>query len=56
MSEPGRPATPDMPAADFGPWREVSGELNGTVRHALRSAQTEATPADTLMIWAFCGT
>ena len=49
LNEPGRPAPRDVPAADLGPWREVSGELNGTVRHALRSAQSEATPAETLM-------
>ncbi len=49
LGEPGRPAPRDVPAADLGPWREVSGELNGTVRHALRSAQSEATPADALM-------
>lgn len=40
----------DTPAAvDLTPWQEVGDELNGTVRHALRSAQTEATPADALM-------
>ncbi|MGM9483881.1 GGDEF domain-containing protein [Roseateles sp. NT4] len=44
----------DTPAAapgiDTSPqWADVSGELNGTVRHALRSPQTEATPADALM-------
>ncbi|HEY1129565.1 MAG TPA: GGDEF domain-containing protein [Roseateles sp.] len=30
-------------------WTEISGELASTVRHALRSPQTEATPADALM-------
>ncbi|KQW51888.1 MULTISPECIES: GGDEF domain-containing protein [unclassified Roseateles] len=36
--------------ADASPhWADVSGELNATVRHALRSPQTEATPADALM-------
>ncbi|MBV8034980.1 diguanylate cyclase [Roseateles sp.] len=38
------------PAADTRThWTAISGELNGTVRHALRSPQTEATPADALM-------
>ena len=37
------------PAVDLSPWKDISGELNGTVRHALRSPQTEATPADALM-------
>jgi diguanylate cyclase len=37
-------------AVDTSPlWADVSGELNGTVRHALRSPQSEATPADALM-------
>jgi diguanylate cyclase len=45
------PATrDDAPAVDAAPhWSGISDELNGTVRHALRSAQTEATPADALM-------
>lgn len=30
-------------------WPEIGAELNTTVRHALRSPQTEATPADALM-------
>ncbi len=30
-------------------WLNLSGELNGTVRHALRSPATEATPADALI-------
>ncbi|MCF8207253.1 MAG: diguanylate cyclase [Methylotenera sp.] len=30
-------------------WLTLSGELNGTVRHALRSPATEATPADALI-------
>jgi len=34
---------------DLAPWHAVSAELAGTVRHALRSPQTEATPADVLM-------
>jgi diguanylate cyclase len=39
-----------LPAADTSRhWVDVSGELNNTVRHALRSPQTEATPADALM-------
>lgn len=38
------------PTVDANPlWTDISGELNGTVRHALRSPQTEATPADALM-------
>jgi diguanylate cyclase len=41
--------TPAAPAVDLGPWHDVSGELHATVRHALRSPQTEATPADALM-------
>ena len=40
----------DPPVVDATPhWSDISGELNGTVRHALRSAQTEATPGDALM-------
>jgi len=40
----------EPPTADTSPhWAAVSAELNGTVRHALRSPQTEATPADALM-------
>ena len=38
-----------VPTVDLGPWQDLSGELNGTVRHALRSPQTEATPADALI-------
>jgi len=30
-------------------WPEIGADLNATVRHALRSPQTEATPADVLM-------
>lgn len=30
-------------------WPEIGAELNGTLRHALRSPQTEATPADALL-------
>jgi diguanylate cyclase len=38
------------PAAfDATPWLDIGAELNGTVRHALRSPQAEATPADALM-------
>jgi diguanylate cyclase len=36
-------------AFDATPWLDIGGELNGTVRHALRSPQTESTPADALM-------
>ncbi|MFG6465597.1 diguanylate cyclase domain-containing protein [Roseateles sp. BYS87W] len=39
-----------IPLVDTQPhWSAVADELNGTVRHALRSPQTEATPADALM-------
>ncbi len=39
-----------LPAAEPSPqWVEISGELTGTVHHALRSPATEATPADALM-------
>ncbi len=34
---------------DATPWQDIGAELNGTVRHALRSPQAEATPADALM-------
>ncbi|RZJ07741.1 MAG: GGDEF domain-containing protein [Rubrivivax sp.] len=37
------------PAVDAVSWHDISGELNGTVRHALRSPLSEATPADALM-------
>jgi len=37
------------PIVDLAPWQDISDELNGTVRHALRAAPTEATPADALM-------
>ncbi len=37
------------PPVDLAPWHAISAELGGTVRHALRSPQTEATPADALM-------
>jgi len=33
----------------MAPWQDIGAELNATVRHALRSPQTEATPADVLM-------
>jgi len=39
----------DAPASVDPHWGDISGELNGTVRHALRSPQSEATPADALM-------
>jgi diguanylate cyclase len=40
----------DPPAVDATlQWSAISSELNGTVRHALRSAQTEAAPGDALM-------
>lgn len=49
LSRTGLRDTP-APAVDTSPhWADVSGELSGTVRHALRSPQTEATPADALM-------
>lgn len=39
-----------MPApVDLAPWQDMGGELNATVRHALRSPSAEATPADALM-------
>ncbi|RZL31408.1 MAG: GGDEF domain-containing protein, partial [Rubrivivax sp.] len=37
------------PPVDLAPWLDVGSELNRTVRHALRSPQTEATPADALI-------
>jgi len=44
------PASAPLPvAAAPTHWPEVGAELNATVRHALRSPQTEATPADALM-------
>ncbi|MFT7723413.1 MAG: diguanylate cyclase [Roseateles sp.] len=54
----GRAAPPDAAPApgpvpelvpDLAPWHALSGELNATVRHALRSPQSEATPADALI-------
>lgn len=39
----------DDPPPDLAPWHDIGAELNGTVRHALRSPQTEATPADALI-------
>jgi diguanylate cyclase len=48
LSRTGARDTP--PAPDASPhWLALSGELNGTVRHALRSPETEATPADALI-------
>jgi diguanylate cyclase len=47
LREPG--AAPAPFAAAPTHWPEVGAELNATVRHALRSPQTEATPADALM-------
>jgi diguanylate cyclase len=52
FGELGRTGTHDgaaVAAVDLAPWHDIGAELNGTVRHALRSAQTEATPADALM-------
>ncbi|MDR7335006.1 diguanylate cyclase domain-containing protein [Roseateles asaccharophilus] len=51
FGELSRTGTRDSGAAPFDatPWLDIGGELNGTVRHALRSPQTEATPADALM-------
>lgn len=46
------PAQPQAQApTDDGPghWPGIGAELNQTVRHALRSPQTEATPADALI-------
>jgi diguanylate cyclase len=37
------------PPVDLARWQDIAAELNGTVCHALRSPQTEATPADVLM-------
>ena len=49
LSRTGLRDTPP-PVADTSPhWLALSGELNGTVRHALRSPETEATPADALI-------
>ena len=39
-----RPGTDAPP-----PWADISGELNGTVRHALRSPDSESATADGLM-------
>ncbi|MCY4743661.1 GGDEF domain-containing protein [Pelomonas sp. UHG3] len=49
LDEPLRLDLP-TPAVDLAPWRDVSRELGGTVTHALRSPQTEATPAEALML------
>lgn len=43
----GEPAS--AAAADLTPWHDIGAELSNTVQHALRSPQTEATPADALM-------
>lgn len=43
----GEPAS--AAAADLTPWHDIGAELSSTVQHALRSPQTEATPADALM-------
>lgn len=49
LSRTGLRDTPP-PVVDTTPhWADIGNELNGTVRHALRSPQTEATPADALM-------
>ncbi|MGQ3055353.1 MAG: GGDEF domain-containing protein [Roseateles sp.] len=47
----GRTGLHDAPTpVDASPhWADISGELNATVCHSLRSPQTEATPADALM-------
>jgi len=45
LREPAPAAARAAPSA----WPEVGGELGATVRHALRSPQAEATPADALM-------
>lgn len=39
----------DTPAEPPPHWVDIGHELNATVRHALRSPQTEATPADALI-------
>lgn len=49
LGRPGALDTAASPAVDFTPWQDISAELNGTVRHALRSAEAEATPADALI-------
>ena len=39
------------PAVDTSPhWAQLSGDLNGTVRHALAAPQTEASTADALIL------
>ena len=49
VDNPGRGADNGAPRVDLAPWQDIGGELNATVRHALRSPQTEAAPADVLM-------
>lgn len=54
ISRTGQRETAPAPLLTIAPaeptrWPEISDELNGTVRHALRAAQAEATPADALM-------
>ncbi len=49
LGRPGALDTAASPAVDLAPWQDISAELNGTVRHALRSAEAEATPADALI-------
>ena len=50
LSRTGLRDSPAPPAPDTTPhWADIGNELNGTVRHALRSPQTEATPADALI-------
>jgi len=44
-----RAADNTAPPVDLAPWQDIGGELNATVRHALRAPQTEAAPADVLM-------
>ncbi|RTL43948.1 MAG: GGDEF domain-containing protein [Burkholderiales bacterium] len=48
LSRTGLRDTPAPPQASPH-WLALSGELNSTVRHALRSPETEATPADALI-------
>ncbi|MFG6429305.1 diguanylate cyclase domain-containing protein [Roseateles sp. LYH14W] len=45
----GRATDNGTPPVDLAPWQDIGDELNATVRHALRSPQTDAAPADALM-------
>ncbi len=51
--EPASPPSSPMLTLDLSTppveWPQISGELNTTVRHALRGSALEATPADALM-------